>query len=73
MSAQRSRIKQKIHFKKIEKENSFLKAKINNLTVKNQQVTNENVALKQEIELLKEKIKGVSFNLREPISNNLKR
>ena len=49
MSAQRSRMKQKLHYKNLEANNIFLKAKINELNIQNSQLIYENSKLKTEI------------------------
>ena len=53
MSAQRSRIKQKIYYKNLENENKILEAKINSISFKNQQLFMENNSVKDEIEQIK--------------------
>ena len=50
MSAQRSRMKQRLHYKNMEKENRVLKAKVNGLILKNHQLIFQNSKLMEEIE-----------------------
>ena len=49
MSAQRSRMKQKLHYKNLEAKNKFLKAKINELSIQNSRLSYENSELKENI------------------------
>lgn len=49
MSAQRSRMKQKLHYKNLEAKNRFLTAKINELSIRNSQLLFENSQLKQQV------------------------
>jgi hypothetical protein len=49
MSAQRSRMKQKLHYKNLEANNRFLKAKINEISIHNSHLLYENSKLKEEI------------------------
>ena len=49
MSAQRSRMKQKLHYKNMEAKNKFLKAKINELSIQNSRLSYENSQLKENI------------------------
>ena len=54
MSAQRSRMKQKLHYKNLEQNNRFLTARVNELSIQNSRLTFENSMLKRKIENLKE-------------------
>lgn len=70
MSAQRSRIKQKLYFKRIEKENNFLKTEIHHLNSKNQNMHKENNSLKKEIEILKQKLQNSTQNIKNNFNVN---
>jgi hypothetical protein len=54
MSAQRSRMKQKFHYKNMEKTNKFLIAKNSELVLENSRLRYQNSQLEQEMKKLRE-------------------
>lgn len=70
MSAQRSRIRQKLYFEKIENMNYFLKTENNNLIAENQNIIHQNDLLKKEIEILKLQVKDFIFKEKNRIEQN---